>query len=99
MNIATAQKQPPGAFCEKVVLQNSQKNICVIVSFLREKNDSGTGLFSLNSAKYLRTLFFTERIRASASDCRNLANLDFQHGFHVRLVTSILLSHEKIKIS
>ena len=45
MNIATAQKQPPGAFCEKVVLQNSQKNICVIVSFLREKNDSGTGVF------------------------------------------------------
>ena len=45
MNIVNAQKQPPGAFCEKVVLQNSQKNICVIVSFLREKNDSGTGVF------------------------------------------------------
>ena len=61
--VSVPQKQPPEVFCNGSVLKNftkfTGKHLCQGLFFnkVAEKRDSGTGVFSVNFVKFLRTSF------------------------------------------
>ena len=73
--LISARNSHPEVFCKKVllkILQYSQENTCVRVSFLIKLQPAPAALlkkrlwqrrFSVNFAKFLRTPFFTEHLR------------------------------------
>ena len=72
---------------EKVFLEfwlNSPENTCARASFLL-KRDPGTGCFSVNFAKFLRTSFCYRRLRKMLLLCRKSSLFFFTHRYSIML--------------